>query len=35
MNADTAVTEKVRRIGKDGIDGVILYLRQFFHTIAL
>ena len=27
MHADAAVTEKVRRIGKDSIDGVILYLR--------
>ena len=35
MHADAAITEKIRRIGKDGINGVILYLCQPFHAIAL
>ena len=35
MNADAAVTEEVWWVGKDGIDGVVFYLRQPFHAIAL
>ena len=35
MHADAAITEEIRRIGKDGIDGVILYLRKPFHAITL
>ena len=35
MHADAAVAEKVRRIGKNGIDGVVFNLHEPFHAIAL
>ena len=33
--ADAAIAEKVRRVGKDGVDRIVLYLIQSLHAISV
>jgi hypothetical protein len=35
MHADAAIAEKVRRVSKDGVDRIVLYLIQSLHAISV